>query len=118
MLTNLGFNQIATVTQSIVEQATGRKQITPTNTSEFVAIGQLALATGYDNVINAISQVLSRTIFSIRPYNRKFRGLRRVQQLAIEVLFLSALCLSAPQRDHSAEWEALTQVHLAGSTYL
>lgn len=76
MLSNLGFNQIATVTQSIVEQATGRKVITPTNTSEFVAVGQLALQTGYDNVINAINQVLSRTIFSIRPYQRKFKGLR------------------------------------------
>lgn len=73
---NLGFNQIATVTQDIVEQATGKKVITPTDTSSFVSVGQLALATGYDNVMNAISQVLSRTIFSIRPYNRKFKGLR------------------------------------------
>lgn len=73
---DLTFNQISTVTQSIVEQATGRKTITPTNTSEFVAVGELALKTGYDNVINAISQVLSRTIFSNRPYARKFRGLR------------------------------------------
>lgn len=73
---DLTFNQIATVTQSIVEQATGRKTITPTNTNEFVAVGELALKTGYDNVINAISQVLSRTIFSNRPYARKFRGLR------------------------------------------
>lgn len=75
-MNDLSFNQIATVVNSISQQATGIAQITPTNTSDFVSVAQTALLTGYDNVINAISQVLSRTIFSIRPYNRKFAGLQ------------------------------------------
>lgn len=72
---NLSFNQLSTVLNSIVSQATGVSQIAPTNTSEFVSVAQTALKTGYDPVINAISQVISRTIFSNRPYSRKFRGL-------------------------------------------
>lgn len=38
-------------------------------------MGTTALSTGYDPLLNAISQVLSRTIFSIRPYSEKFSGL-------------------------------------------
>lgn len=73
---NLTFNQLSTVLNSISEQATGKASITPTNTSEFVSVAQTALKTGYDPVINAISQQLSRTVFSIRPYSRKFAGIK------------------------------------------
>lgn len=74
-MNSMSFSQIATVLNSIVSQATGRAQLTPTNTSEFVALAKLGLETGYDPLATAISQVLSRTIFSVRPYNRKFGGL-------------------------------------------
>lgn len=72
---NLDFNQLATVLNSIVKQATGQNTITPTNTSEFVSVGNTALLTGYDKLATGISQVLQRTIFSVRPYYRKFAGL-------------------------------------------
>lgn len=71
----LTFNQLATVLTSITKQATGQEVLTPTNTYEFVTVGQKALLAGYDPLLNAISQVLSKTIFSNRPYNRKFQGL-------------------------------------------
>lgn len=78
---SLTFNQLSTVLNGIVSQATGVSNITPTNTSEFVSVAQTALKTGYDPVINAISQVLSRTIFAMRPYTRKFRGLEVDNQM-------------------------------------
>lgn len=71
----LTFNQLATVLNAITQQATGRKTLTPTNTSEFISVATTALKTGYDPLATSISQVLSRTIFSIRPYSRKFHGL-------------------------------------------
>lgn len=71
------FNQLATVLSSIVSQATGKTVLTPTDTASFVSVGKLALETGYDPLNNAISQVLSKTIFSVRPYESKFRGLER-----------------------------------------
>lgn len=71
----LTFNQLATVLTDITQQATGQKVLTPTNTAEFVSVAQKALLTGYDPLMTAISQVLSRTIFSVRPYTRKFQGL-------------------------------------------
>lgn len=72
---DLTFNQLSMVLNSIVQQATGQLAQQVTNTAEFVSVAQTALKTGYDPVLQAISQVLSRTIFSIRPYTRKFGGL-------------------------------------------
>lgn len=71
----LTFNQCATLLNAINRQATGQDNITPTDTASFVSLANTTLQTGYDPVINAISQVLSRTVFSVRPYNRKFSGL-------------------------------------------
>ena len=73
----MSFEQIATVLNSIVHQATGQSVITPTNTAEFVSVANTALSLGNDVVMNAISSVLSRTIFSIRPYSAKFVGLEK-----------------------------------------
>ena len=71
----LTYNAIGTILNQIVTQATGKAVITPTNTSEFTAVAQTGLLAGYDNLMGAISQVLSRTIISTRPYSRHFQGL-------------------------------------------
>ena len=73
---DLSFNQLSTVLNSIVSQATGKTPLAITNTSEFISVAQTALKTGYDPVLQSISQVLSRTIFSTRPYYRKFGGIQ------------------------------------------
>lgn len=72
----MSFNQIATVLNAIHNQATGQNVLAPVNTRDFVTQAQTALKTGYDPICSAISQVLSRTIFSIRPYSAKFKGLQ------------------------------------------
>lgn len=80
MANDLNYTQISAVLNGIMEQATGVKSIAPVNTNEFVTVGQLALKMGYDPLLNAISQVLTRTIFSIRPYTAKFRGVEVSKQ--------------------------------------
>ena len=59
----------------IHKQATGMDSIAPVDSSGFVSMAQATLATGYNVVINSIAQVIGQTIFSIRPYTRKFKGL-------------------------------------------
>ena len=71
----LNFNQCATLLKAINEQATGKSTLAPTTPGEFVSVATTTLMSGYDNVINAVSQVLSKTIFSVRPYNAKMEGL-------------------------------------------
>lgn len=74
-MNDLSFNQLSTVLTEITNQATGVKNAEPVSTSSFVSVAHMALKTGYDPLATAISQVLSRTIFSVRPYTRKFKGL-------------------------------------------
>ena len=71
----LNFEQISTVLTSIVQQATGQAVQTPTDTGSFVSVAQVALRADRDSVMNAISNILGRTIFSIRPYSAKLTGL-------------------------------------------
>lgn len=67
--------QAGTILQSLVKQATGQVTIAASTPGEFVSVAQAALKTGYDPILNAMSQMWGRTIFSIRPYSRKFSGL-------------------------------------------
>lgn len=76
MANAMTFHQLATILNSIQNQATGKANLTATNTKDFVSIAQTTLKTGYDPVLSAISQVLSKTIFSVRPYTAKFAGLK------------------------------------------
>lgn len=73
---NMTFEQAATLLNAVRTQVTGQTQLAPTDVSEFISVAQKTLATGYDPVINAISQVVGRTIFSMRPYSAKFGGLQ------------------------------------------
>ena len=65
----------ASVLNEIVNQATVKNTVSAIATSDFTSVATTALGLGIDPLLNAISQVLSRTIFSIRPYSRKFKGL-------------------------------------------
>ena len=72
---NLTVEESSALLTDLYEQATGQKLLTPVDTATFTTVAQAVLKTGYDTVIESISQVLNRTIFSIRPYNAKFNGI-------------------------------------------
>lgn len=76
MANTLTINDISAVANQVLANAQGRPNQS-TNTSDFTTIAQTALLTGYDPLATAISQVLSKTIFSYRPYNAKFSGLEK-----------------------------------------
>ena len=80
MANDLTFNQLSTILNSILVQANGTSNIVVTDTHSFVTAGQEALKAGYDTLSTAISQVLSKTIFSVRPYSAKFKGLEMTVQ--------------------------------------
>lgn len=67
--------QAGTILSELVQQATGQAAIAAQTPGEFVSVAQTALKNGYDPILNAMSQMWGRTIFSIRPYTRKFSGL-------------------------------------------
>lgn len=79
MANDYTFNQIATILNGIVTMAQGRAgntAHTPTNTAEFVSLANTAIQTvGLDPIMNSVTQMINRTIFAHRRYNRKFKVL-------------------------------------------
>ena len=80
MANDLTVNQLSTILNAILVQVNGTGNIAITDTSSFITGGQEALKAGYDTLSTAISQVLSNTIFSVRPYNAKFKGMELTLQ--------------------------------------
>ena len=73
----MSFEDASAILNNIRKQVTGETgTIAPVTTADFVSVATTLLQAGYDPVLNAITQMVSRTIFSIRPYNRKFGGIK------------------------------------------
>ena len=72
---NLAIEDIYQLMNSLHQQATGQVSIAPTNTADFVSMATTTLAAGTDTVYGALMNEIGRTIFSVRPYTRKFGGL-------------------------------------------
>lgn len=70
------FQQSSTVLNSMVQQATGRSAVINTE-ADFVSVAQTALSLGKDVIFNTLTNVLAKTIFSIRPYSATMRGLQK-----------------------------------------
>ena len=65
---------------AVVSQATGRTDLAVVDTTTFSSVGEIVLRTGAENTLNAISTVIGKTIFSVRPYKGKLESLRVAQQ--------------------------------------
>lgn len=61
------------VMNTLVRQATGQTDIVAVDTSSFVDCGNKLLASGTENVLNALSVLIGRTIIASRPYQGKFK---------------------------------------------
>jgi hypothetical protein len=73
----MDFADISAILTEINKLATGQESTTPiVDTSTFTSVAQATLLTGTDNYTKAISQVLGRTIFAVRPYDAPMRNLQ------------------------------------------
>lgn len=70
----MDFMQASSLLNALRKQATGETALAPTSEAEFVSVATTLLQMGVDPIVSAISQLVGRTIFSIRPYTAKFRG--------------------------------------------
>lgn len=76
MANTLTIDDISVLANTILAEAQGITDGSTTVDAEnFVAVAQHTLRTGYDPLMTAISQVLSKTIYAERPYSAKFSGL-------------------------------------------
>lgn len=69
------FEQAAAILNNIKAQVTGETGIAPVDASEFASVATKTIAVGYDPVLRAITQMVTKTIFSIRPYEAQMKGI-------------------------------------------
>lgn len=73
----MDFADISAILIEINKLATGQEATTPVvDTSTFTSVAQATLLTGTDNYTKAMSQVLGRTVFAVRPYDAPMRNLQ------------------------------------------
>lgn len=71
---NMTIEQASAFLSAVVSQMQGGA-LASVNAGNFTSVAQNALQQGYDPLLTAISQVLTRTIFSVRPYRGKLSGI-------------------------------------------
>lgn len=70
------FEQSAAYLTALYKEATGQfPSIQIANTADFTTVGTTLLQGNVDPIIGALAQVLDRTIFSMRVYNKKFEDI-------------------------------------------
>ena len=89
---------------SLVEEATGQQgSIVATDPSSFVSAGELVLATGMENTLNALSLVLGRTFMAVRPYQAKL-GLINAINTGVYTSRLRKISFYAREAEASGDW--------------
>ena len=80
--TNLGLSieQAGKVLNAAFKQATGQEVISQIATGDYVSIATMAQRVGYEQMTNALSQVLTRTYIRVRAYSAKFRSLIKTEE--------------------------------------
>lgn len=69
---NMGYEQASVLLNNIVKQATGNSALATVAPSDFISVANTALQAGYDKVLGAITQLIGRTLVSVRDYRGKF----------------------------------------------
>lgn len=72
MARNYNPQDACTLLQGILNQIYGASNVSTVTTSNFLSAGERALAAGTENVLNALSIPMLKTIIAARPYNESF----------------------------------------------
>ena len=78
---SLTFEQGAAFLMDWYEQATGKKpELEVIDTGSFVSVGTTLLQMGTDVLTKSLTQLLAKSIYSIRPYSQKFKSINVDEQ--------------------------------------
>lgn len=72
------------VINALVRQMTGQQTMTAIDSSTFVSTGEFVLSQGMENVFNALSILLNRTIIAARPYSAKLNIIQAENETAFD----------------------------------
>lgn len=73
---SMTFEQSAAFLTALYEEATGQQPtLQVANTADFTTVGTTLIQGGLDPIISGLTQILDRTIFAMRVYNKKFEDI-------------------------------------------
>ena len=78
---SMSFQQSSTLLNAVLEQMTGTSSLAPVNEAEFVAVATTVLQAGYDQLNKAVSQVLTKSIYSARAYSPIYPSIMKDSQV-------------------------------------
>lgn len=73
----MSFQDISAILAAINKAATGQDTVEIINTASFVSVAEAVRRFGYETMLNGITQVLTDTIFAVRPYRAQMQGLEK-----------------------------------------
>ena len=73
---NMNFEDASIILNDMHKQVTGEDSIAPVDSASFVSMAQKLLQVGYDPLLKALRQTITRSIFSERNYDPKLRGVQ------------------------------------------
>ena len=71
-MNDMNIVQAGQLVAAIYKQATGQTVPAPLDLSSYISVATTAIRTGWDKVMNAVSQLMYDTIFAVRPYTGAF----------------------------------------------
>ena len=71
---------IYTIANNLVQQVTGQTAITAVDTSSFINVGQMCLNTSKEGTLQALYNMVSRTIITTRAYSGRFTSIEATSQ--------------------------------------
>ena len=74
-MNNMDIVQAGQLVAAIYKQATGQTVPAPLDLGSYISVATTTLRTGWDKIMNAVSQLMYDTIFAVRPYTGSFTDL-------------------------------------------
>ena len=74
---SMTFQQSSTLLNAVMQELTGETSLVSQNEADFVTVATTALQQGYDQLGKAVSQVLTKSIYSSRAYNPIYPSIMR-----------------------------------------
>lgn len=71
-MVDMNIVQAGQLVAAIYKQVTGQTAPAPLDLGSYISVATTALQTGWDRVMNAVSQLMYDTIFAVRPYTGSF----------------------------------------------
>lgn len=103
---------VYTIVNAVLQDVTGQRTITAVDTSSFINVGQMCLSTSKEGTLQALSNMVARTVVTSRSYSGRFTSVEvstqdwglYMRKIAFLQASLSRATLSTPSRTPTLWW--------------